>query len=89
VLDIRYWRTRNGFEVDFILGDIQVALEAKGSQNVHDNHIRAIKALREQHAVEKSVVVCLEKEPRMLEHGVEVLPWQNFLEKQWTGEFGV
>jgi hypothetical protein len=39
--------------------------------------------------VEKSVVVCLEKEPRMLEQGVEVLPWQNFLEKLWAGEFGV
>jgi predicted AAA+ superfamily ATPase len=89
VLDIRYWRTSTGFEVDFILGDMQLALEVKGSQNVHDAHIRALKALREEHAVEKSVVVCLEKEPRMLEQGVEVLPWQNFLEKLWAGKFGV
>lgn len=88
-LDIRYWRTSTGFEVDFILGDMQVALEVKGSQNVHDTHIRAIKALCEEHAVEKSVVVCLEKAPRMLESGIEVLPWQDFLEKLWAGEFGV
>lgn len=88
-LDIRYWRTSTGFEVDFILGDMQIALEVKGSQNVHDAHIRAIKALLEEHAVGKSVIVCLEKEPRMLEQGVEVLPWRDFLERLWAGELGV
>ncbi|MBW2657074.1 MAG: ATP-binding protein, partial [Deltaproteobacteria bacterium] len=29
-LDIRYWRTSTGFEVDFILGDMNVAIEVKG-----------------------------------------------------------
>ncbi len=88
-LDIRYWRTSTGFEVDFILGDMQVALEVKGSLHVHDAHTRAIKALLEEHAVAKSIIVSLEKEPRMLDYGVEVLPWQDFLERLWAGELGV
>jgi predicted AAA+ superfamily ATPase len=74
-LDIRYWRTSTGFEVDFILGDMQVALEIKASQNVHDAHTRAIRALLEENVVENSIIVLLEKEPRMLEYVVEVLPW--------------
>jgi len=75
--------------MDFILGDMQVALEIKASQNVHDAHTRALRALIEEHAVGKCVIVCLEKEPRVLEYGVEVLPWRYFLERLWGGELGV
>ncbi|MBW2202277.1 MAG: ATP-binding protein [Deltaproteobacteria bacterium] len=88
-LDISYWRTSTGFEVDFILGDMQVALEVKGSSKVHSAHTRGLKALLEEHQVEKAVIVALERHPRILEYGVEVLPWQDFLERLWTGELGV
>jgi len=33
-LDIRYWRTSTGFEVDFILGNMNVAIEVKGRSRV-------------------------------------------------------
>lgn len=88
-LDISYWRTSTGFEVDFILGDMQVALEVKGSSKVHSAHTRGLKALLEEHQVEKAVIVALERHPRILEYGVEVLPWQDFLERLWTGKLGV
>ena len=42
-----------------------------------------------QNAVGKSIIVSLDKEPRMLEYGVEVLPWQVFLERLWADELGV
>jgi uncharacterized protein len=85
-LDIRYWRTSTGFEVDFILGNMQVAVETKGSSKVHSAHMRGLKALLEEHQVQKAIIVALEKQPRMLENKVEVLPWQYFLEMLWTGE---
>jgi len=88
-LDIRYWRTSTGFEVDFILGDMQVAVEVKGSKNVHETHARALRALIEEHAVQRAVVVCLEKHPRRLGSGLEVLPWHDFLERLWSGGLGV
>jgi len=88
-LDIRYWRTSTGFEVDFILGDLNVAIEAKGSSRVHSAHTRGLRALLEEHQVGKAIIVALEKHPRMLESGVEVLPWQDFLETLWAGELGV
>jgi predicted AAA+ superfamily ATPase len=88
-LDLRYWRTSTGFEVDFILGNMQVALEAKGSAKVHSAHIRGLKALLEEHQVEKAIIVALEKQPRTLENKVEVLPWQYFLERLWSGELGI
>jgi len=88
-LDISYWRTSTGFEVDFILGNMQVALEVKGSSKVHSAHTRGLKALLEEHQVEKAVIVAMERHPRILEYGVEVLPWQEFLERLWTGKLGV
>jgi predicted AAA+ superfamily ATPase len=85
-LDIRYWRTSTGFEVDFILGNMQVAVETKGSAKVHSAHMRGLKALLEEHQLQKAIIVALEKQPRMLENKVEVWPWQYFLEMLWNGE---
>ncbi len=86
-LDIRYWRTSTGFEVDFILGDMNVAIEVKGTQRVHSGHARGLKALLEENSVERVIIVSLEKEPKRLESSLEVLPWQVFLEALWSGEF--
>jgi hypothetical protein len=46
-------------------------------------------ALIEEHTVARAVVVCLEKYPRILGSGLEVLPWQDFLEGLWSGGIGV
>jgi len=88
-LDIRYWRTSTGFEVDFILGDMNTAIEVKGSQRIHSKHTRGLSALMEEHTVSRAVIVSLEKQPRKLNSSIEVLPWQIFLEALWSGELGV
>ena len=88
-LDIRYWRTSTGFEVDFILGEMNVAIEVKGSHRVHSAHTRGLRALLEEHAVERAVIVSLEEQPRKLDSSIEVLPWQVFLEALWSKELGV
>jgi len=87
-LDICYWRTSSGLEVDFVLGDMDVAIEVKGSQRVH-SHITGLKALLEEHKIRRAIVVSLEKQPRKLDSSVEVLPWQVFLEALWSGALGV
>ncbi len=88
-LDIRYWRTSTGFEVDFVLDDMAVAIEVKASQRVHSTHTRGLRALLEEHTVKRAVIVSLEKQPRKLGSSIEVLPWQVFLNTLWSGELGV
>lgn len=34
-LEIRYWRTSTGYEVDFILDDMATAIEVKASARIH------------------------------------------------------
>jgi len=86
-MQISFWRTSTGGEVDFILGDKALALEIKGSARIHEDDIRSMKALLEDGPVKKCCIVGLEKQPRYLTKDVEAIPWQMFLERLWHGEF--
>ena len=86
-LPVYFWRTSTGQEVDFILGDKELAVEIKGSARVHEGDARALTGLTEDGAVKKRVIVCLEKQPREIAGGIEVIPWRLFLERLWSGEF--
>ena len=84
-LEIRFWRTSTGQEVDFVLGDMDLALEVKASARVHDGDLRGLRALSEGHRACRKLLVCLEKEPRRVEPEIEILPWKAFLERLWEG----
>lgn len=86
-MPITYWRTSSGQEIDFILGDKHAAIEVKGSHRVHEGDLRAFHTIKEDGAVKKCIVVCLEKEPRFIAPNIEILPWKLFLEKLWGNEF--
>jgi uncharacterized protein len=85
-LDIRFWRTSTGFEVDFILNDMDVAIEVKSSNRIHSGHLKGLKALLEEHHVKRAIIVSLETQARKLDMGIEVLPWQVFLDQLWAGD---
>ena len=84
---ITFWRTSTGREVDFLLGDKELAIEIKGSARVHEGDIGGLKALLEDGPVKKCCIVCLEKQPRRLAKNIEVIPWPQFIERLWAGEF--
>lgn len=84
-LDVAYWRTSTGQEVDFILGDMAVAIECKSGARVHDGDLVGLRTLAEEHKVGRRILVSLEREPRRLADGIEVLPWRTFVERLWGG----
>lgn len=88
-LDIRYWRTSTGFEVDFILNEMDAVIEVKGSSRIHSHHIKGLKALLEEHTVKRAIVVSLENRPRKVDSSIEILPWQVFIEELWSGNLNV
>ncbi len=89
-LDITYWRTKTGLEVDFVLAQANVAIEVKISEQVHKEDLRGLVALCEEHPNMNAFVVSLDKKPRKLQLNdqlsILILPWQLFLEKLWNGE---
>lgn len=88
-MEISFWRTSSGQEVDFILGNKDVALEIKGSKRVHDGDIYPMKILEKDTPAKKHIIVSLEEEPRKLAGWIDILPWRRFLDKLWDGELGI
>ena len=83
--ELRYWRSTSGFEVDFILGD-HTAIEVKGKANVSSGDLKALRALAEEEKFRRYLCVCLEPRRRRV-GGVDVLPYGEFLEALWNGEY--
>jgi predicted AAA+ superfamily ATPase len=83
---ISYWHTTSDLEVDFILGDHEVALEIKGVEQITGHHLKGIKAFQEEYTIKKAILVSLDPKPRQFDNGITVLPWEHFLNKLWSGE---
>jgi predicted AAA+ superfamily ATPase len=88
-LDLAFWRTASGQEVDFVLGEMRLAVEVKASARAHDGDLGGLRALGDEQRVRYRLVVYLEEEPRRLADGIEVVPWRQFLDRLREGDFGV
>jgi predicted AAA+ superfamily ATPase len=83
--DIRYWRTKTGYEVDFVLAQGTVAVEVKGSSQVDGRELRPLAAFAEDYRPREAILVCNEREER-LSGRIRIMPWRSFLEALWAGK---
>jgi uncharacterized protein len=83
--ELCYWRSKSGYEVDFIIDDA-VAIEAKAKTNISPRDLRGIFALKEENMFRHYVVACLEERARTID-GISILPWKDFLIQLWGGDF--
>jgi uncharacterized protein len=82
---ITYWRTASQLEVDFILGDHEVAVETKSTGMVNARHLKGLKSFAEEYKVKKLIIVSNDPYPRQME-SILILPWQDFVKRLWSGE---
>ena len=82
---ISFWRTKSGLEVDFILGDGEIAIEVKGASRVDNTDMRSLRAYMNEFKPRLGIVVSNEKYERQV-GDIIILPWQIFLDKLWAGE---
>ena len=82
---LSYWRSTSGFEVDFIIGD-HTAIEVKAKENLSSAELKPLRALAEEKKLKRFLCVSLEPRRREIE-GVTVLPYKDFLEQLWSGEY--
>ena len=83
--DISYWRTASNIEIDFVLGDHQVAIEVKSTAQAKSRHLSGLKNFAEEYTVKKQILVTNETHPRKVGN-IMILPWKEFLERLWGGE---
>jgi predicted AAA+ superfamily ATPase len=83
--EIGYWRTKTGLEVDFILGDGEIAIEVKGTTRVDSKDLTGIRAFHEELKPRKSIVVCNEPSQR-ISGEIRIMPFREFLRDLWERE---
>lgn len=83
---IRFWRTASGYEVDLIVGPMALALEFKAARKVITDHLKGLRALKEEHAVKRSILVSQEASYRKTQDGIEMLHWKDFCDKLWQDQ---
>mgnify|MGYP002526120395 FL=1 len=82
---LSYWHTYNDYEVDVVLGDAEIGIEIKSTNEVQSRHLHGLKAFKEEHPEVRMIVISLDTNPRLFK-GVEVWPVKQFFEQLWTGK---
>lgn len=80
-----YWRTASQIEIDFVLGDHEVAIEVKSTKNATLRHAKGLQRFAEEYTIKKQLLVTNDPFPRQMGKTL-VLPWNIFLQKLWAGE---
>jgi len=82
---INYWRTTSQLEVDFVLGNGDVAIEVKSTDSVNNRHLKGLNSFAEEYPAKKLILVSNDPYPRKM-NAVTILPWKIFLDQLWAGE---
>ena len=82
---LHFWRSNSGFEVDFLIGD-HTAVEVKAKPTVGEQDLRSLKALRQEGIFKKFLCVSL-GERHLVRDGIEILPYERFLDNLWDGVY--
>ncbi len=86
--DLSYWRLSSGIEVDFILGQAGLAVEAKGKSRITSADLRGMVQFQKEYpSVRHRIVACLETQSRRTEDGIDILPWKEFIHRLWQGDW--
>ena len=83
--NLTYWRISSGYEVDAIIGNGRIEIEIKSTDEVKSRHLRGLKAFKEDFQEARTIIVSLDKYPRVM-NGVERIPAEQFLKALWNSE---
>lgn len=86
-IELRHWRLPSGIEVDFVVDDLALAIEAKATERIRSQHLKNLRSIIDDHTVGRRIVVCLEPRPWITDDGIEILPAEEFARRLAAGEF--
>ncbi len=83
-LTLSYWRSVNGQEVDFVIGD-QLAIEVKSSMRSSKKQLKGLLALKEEGIIQQFYLVSRDKINRQ-EQSISMMYWEQFLTLLWSDQ---
>jgi uncharacterized protein len=86
--ELSYWRLASGSaEVDFIINDMELAIEAKASSNIYSDHLKGLRELIKDHPdIKKRIVVSLVDKDRITDDGIEIISVTSFVDRLWANK---
>lgn len=82
--DLCFWRSVNGQEVDFVIGD-SLAIEVKASKKISSRELKGLKALQEENKIKR--FMCISHDPiKQKINGIDCWYWKDFMESLWQDE---
>lgn len=86
--DLSYWRLASGAaEVDFIINDMECAIEAKATDKIKKDELKGLRELiKDQPSIKRRIIVSLIDSSRLSEDGIEILNYLDFIKMLWRGE---
>ncbi len=80
--NLSHWKLSSGVEVDFIIEEIKLAIEAKATTKISQQHLKGLRELKKEHPnIKNRIIVCLETKERLTEDGILILPYKKFILK--------
>ena len=84
-IPLTYWRSKNGHEVDFLLGS-RTAIEVKATARVSKNDFKGLNYLNEEGVFQNLILVS--QDPISARTGtIQAIPWQKFLANLWKDKY--
>lgn len=84
-LPLMYWKSKNGHEVDFLLGT-KTAIEVKASRRVNKRDFKGLRYLDEERVFKNFILVS--QDPVSTKTGkFQALHWEKFLRDLWVDKF--
>lgn len=82
--DVKYWKSKSGFEVDFIFND-NIAIEVKSSKRISADDLKGLRALAEEKLMKHYFLISFDKKNQFIDE-IECLYWEDFLDRLAAGE---
>ena len=84
---LRETRLTTGVEVDFIIGNAQIAIEVKGKEKINSSDLKGLRQFKIEHPkVKRLIIVSLEKTRRITNDNILILPYRDFIKGLWNGK---
>ena len=85
--DFSFWRLSGGTEVDFIVGDMLLAIEAKATPHLTNDRLKSLRSLFHDHPeTKRRIVVSLVERSYVTNDNIEVMSVDRFTKSLWNGE---
>ena len=85
-IPLRYWRSKSGFEVDFVIGD-KTAIEVKTGKKITSRDHKGLLAISEEKSWKQLLIVSRDPVRAKFKNKIQHLYWEGFLKKLWRGGF--